>query len=399
MSENIKFKDILHYLEIRDLGDNGCSFLLREGNDPLKMKEYKSESCLISDPALDINFKALFIDKPERFANFLNCVFFYQRNKEISELEFLVGDFHVIGDKYNLNRLNADIACKGKIKEINNNTNQIIDVKETLLDVEVQINWIEDIDNIIFEYGSVIRYHYSDKIREAQIEESLKRGEKDSKNKKRIYLDTLVIAFIIGNKKTSSKEINLIKDDENAPIVLDMFNFVEINVFNEYYYIKNSKKSPLLGQLSKDGQDWIKLISLRSWTKIGEGSYKHIFPKLLQGHKYSSNNYINDTILELIHGNKWLKEVDLKFENFGNQIRKTEQAKFKIVKAYLYFYFQQNINNYTFERKYTIEEIEDILKEESDPEMLNEEIIKNFILALKGKGVIPEPLYLNKKIK
>ena len=356
------------------------------------MKEYKAEDCLISDPAWDINFKALFIDKPERFANFLNCVFFLPRNKEISELEFLVGDFHVIGDKYDLNRLSADIACKGKIKEINNdnNNNKIINVKETLLDVEVQINWIEDIDNILFEYGSVLRYHYTNKIREAQKEENLKKGEKDPKNKKRIYLDTLVIAFIIGNKKTKSNEINLIKSDHNVPIELSMFNIVEINVFNEYYYIKNWKESPLLGRLSKDGQDWIKLLSLRSWTKIKEGTYKYIFPKLSQGHKYSSNNYINDTILELIHGNKWLNEVDLKFENYGNEIRKIDNARFKIVKAYLYFYFQQNINIFTFERKYTIEEIEDILEEESEPKMFNEEIIKNFIQALKEKGVIPE---------
>ena len=392
MNENKKFQDILHYLQIRDLGDNGCSFLLGEGNNPFLMKVYKSEGCLISDPALDINFKALFIDKPERFANFLNCVFFLPRNKEISELEFLVGDFHVIGDKYDLNRLSADIACKGKIKEINNdnNNNKIINVKETLLDVEVQINWIEDIDNILFEYGSVLRYHYTNKIREAQKEENLKKGEKDPKNKKRIYLDTLVIAFIIGNKKTKSNEINLIKSDHNVPIELSMFNIVEINVFNEYYYIKNWKESPLLGRLSKDGQDWIKLLSLRSWAKIKEGTYKYIFPKLSQGHKYSSNNYINDTILELIHGNKWLNEVDLKFENYGNEIRKIDNARFKIVKAYLYFYFQQNINIFTFERKYTIEEIEDILEEESEPKMFNEEIIKNFIQALKEKGVIPE---------
>ena len=392
MNENKKFQNILHYLQIRDLGDNGCSFLLGEGNNPFLMKVYKSEGCLISDPALDINFKALFIDKPERFANFLNCVFFLPRNKEISELEFLVGDFHVIGDKYDLNRLSADIACKGKIKEINNdnNNNKIINVKETLLDVEVQINWIEDIDNILFEYGSVLRYHYTNKIREAQKEENLKKGEKDPKNKKRIYLDTLVIAFIIGNKKTKSNEINLIKSDHNVPIELSMFNIVEINVFNEYYYIKNWKESPLLGRLSKDGQDWIKLLSLRSWAKIKEGTYKYIFPKLSQGHKYSSNNYINDTILELIHGNKWLNEVDLKFENYGNEIRKIDNARFKIVKAYLYFYFQQNINIFTFERKYTIEEIEDILEEESEPKMFNEEIIKNFIQALKEKGVIPE---------
>lgn len=388
MSENGKFKDILHYLEIRDLGDKGCSFLLCERNNFFKMKEYKAEDCLISDPAWDINFKALFIDKPERFANFLNCVFFHPRNKEISQLEFLVGDFHVIGIKYDLNRLSADIACKGKIKEINKD-NQIIDGKETLLDIEVQINLIGNLDNRLFEYGSVLRYKYANKIREEQKEENSKKGGKKLKNE-RIYLDTLVIAFIIGNKKTKSNEIKLIKESDGNPVKLNMFNIVEINVFNEYDLIKISRTSPLLGQLSKDGQDWIKLLSLRSWTKIGKKTYKYIFPKLPEGHKYSSNNYINDTILELIHGNKWLNEVDLKFENYGNEIRKIDNARFKIVKAYLYFYFQQNINIFTFERKYTIEEIEDILEEESEPKMFNEEIIKNFIQALKEKGVIPE---------
>ena len=325
MSEKGKFKDILHYLEIRDLGDNGCSFLLCEGNNISKMEEYKTEECLIADPALDINFKALFIEKPERFANFLNCVFFYQRNKEISELEFLVGDFHIIGDKYNLNRLNADIACKGKIKEISKNDQKII--KDTLLDIEIQINWIEDNDNILFEYGSELTYKSDNKIREEQKEKKTKIGKKEQKSKKRIYLDTLVIAFIIGNKKTKSTEIKLIKgnDGKDTSIELNMFNIVEINVFNEYDLLKSSLKSPLLGQLSKDGQDWIKLISLRSWTKIGKDSYKYIFPKLLQGHRYSSNDYINETILELIHGNKLLNEIDLKFEN--------------LIKKNLYFFF------------------------------------------------------------
>lgn len=389
MSEKGKFIDILHYLEIRDLGDNGCAFLLCEGNNLLKMKEYKIEECLIADPALDINFKALFIDKPERFANFLNCVFFNQRNKEISELEFLVGDFHVIGDKFNLNRLSADIACKGKIKELSKNDQTI--VKDTFLDIEVQINWIEDLDNILFEYGSVLGYKYDNKIREEQKEEASKIGKKEQKSNKRIYLDTLVIAFIIGNKKTKSTEIKLIKgnDDKDTSIELNMFNIVEINVFNEYDLLKSSLKSPLLGQLSKDGQDWIKLLSLRSWTKIGKGSYKYIFPKLLQGHRYSSNDYINETILELIHGNKLLNEVDLKFENYGDQIRKTENAKFKIAKAYFYFYIHKSIDGYTFERKYTVEEIKDILDEQIEPIMYDEEVMKKFIIALKEKKIVP----------
>ena len=390
MSENGKFKDILHYLEIRDLGDKGCSFLLCERNNFFKMKEYKAEDCLISDPAWDINFKALFIDKPERFANFLNCVFFHPRNKEISQLEFLVGDFHVIGIKYDLNRLSADIACKGKIKEINKD-NQIIDGKETLLDIEVQINLIGNLDNRLFEYGSVLRYKYANKIREEQKEENSKKGGKKLKNE-RIYLDTLVIAFIIGNKKAKSNEIKLIKESDGNPVKLNMFNIVEINVFNEYELIKISRTSPLLGQLSKDGQDWIKLLSLRSWTKIGKKTYKYIFPKLPEGHKYSSNNYINEAILELIHGNKYLDEIDLNFENYANELLEKEKARFKIVKAYYYFYINHNIDNYIFESEYCIDDIEDILNNEIESEMLKDEIMKNFILALEKKGIVLKEL-------
>ena len=360
ISQKEIYNNILYFLEIKDLGEKGYEFLINEKNNFFKPELYKTEISLIRDPALDLNFKSLFIDKPERFSNFLNCVFFYHKNKEISDLNYLEGDFRLIGDIYHLNNLKADIACKGKIKDLIKNKEKI-NTKDTLLDIEIQINWIENVDN----YFDII---------------------KENKNKKIIYLDTLVIAFIIG-KNNKSNEIKLIKGKNDSNIELNIFNIVEINFFNEFDLIQNSIKSPLLGYLSKDGQDWIKLISLRSWSKIGKGSYKYIFPKLLLGHKYCSNDYINETILELINGNKLLNKVDLMFENHGNEIRKIERARFKIVKAYLNFYFNKNINVNIFERIYSIEEIEDILKEQIESEMFNEEIMKNFISILVERKI------------
>ena len=117
------------------------------------------------------------------------------------------------------------------------------------------------------------------------------------------------------------------------------------------------------------------ILSLRSWTKIGKKTYKYIFPKLPEGHKYSSNNYINEAILELIHGNKYLDEIDLNFENYANELLEKEKARFKIVKAYYYFYINHNIDNYIFESEYCIDDIEDILNNEIESEMLKDEMI------------------------
>ena len=92
---------------------------------------------------------------------------------EISDIEYLVGDFNAIGEKYGLNCLHADIACKGTLKQKNKKN-----TKETLLDVEIQINWLEDMDDKLFEYGSLLRNDYSNKINEERMHK--KKDEKDN---------------------------------------------------------------------------------------------------------------------------------------------------------------------------------------------------------------------------
>ena len=56
---------------------------------------------------------------------------------EISEIEFLNGEYNVIGRAFNINTLRDDIACKGKIKSLSN-----LNDNNTLLDVDIQINWL-----------------------------------------------------------------------------------------------------------------------------------------------------------------------------------------------------------------------------------------------------------------
>ena len=172
MSEEGIYNDIFHYLKFNHLVESDKKFYLFDVKTGFS-QEYKAQSCLIPDPAIDSNFKSIFSNKSKRFENFLNSVYFIPKDMEISDIEYLVGDFNAIGEKYGLNCLHADIACKGTLKQKNKKN-----TKETLLDVEIQINWLEDMDDKLFEYGSLLRNDYSNKINEERIHK--KKDEKDN---------------------------------------------------------------------------------------------------------------------------------------------------------------------------------------------------------------------------
>ena len=133
MSEEGIYNDIFHYLKFNHLEESDKKFYLFDVKTG-SSQEYKAQSCLIPDPAIDSNFKSIFSNKSKRFENFLNSVYFIPKDMEISDIEYLVGDFNTIGEKYGLNCLHADIACKGTLKQKNKKN-----TKETLLDVEIQI--------------------------------------------------------------------------------------------------------------------------------------------------------------------------------------------------------------------------------------------------------------------
>ena len=81
------------------------------------------------------------------------------------------------------------------------------------------------------------------------------------------------------------------------------FQIVEIHLFYEVEKIITGNFKTLFGStLSKDGQDWLKLIGLGCWAKKSEENIKYLLPKLSGNQKYNKNKYINDAIITLING-------------------------------------------------------------------------------------------------
>ena len=267
-----EFYDLLHYLTgDYEKKNEGYFFYLNCPEDPRKIVYYDTtDIILIPDPALDANFKAIFLNRSKRFENFLNCIYFNPNDLEISDIEFISGEFTKIGSIYNINNLRANIACKGKIRKKNAEKKDDI-----LLDVEMQINWIEKSDDKSFEYGSVLRNHYSNKIREQHFLEKMEENKKikdegnmiKKKKEERVFLDTLVIGLILDDKSMNkSSIIKLIKEKiDGTTIAIDNIKILEINLFS---LMKKFMKAKLFGKtISKEGFDWIKFICLRTWEK------------------------------------------------------------------------------------------------------------------------------------
>ena len=427
IDSNDKYKeDIFHYLGSVFWEDkNGYHFTLYDESKKDKILIYDTkEAVLIADPGYDASFKAIFLNKSERFINFLNSVFFKQNNIEIKDLNFLVGEFNEIGNAYNMNSLRADITCKGIVQNLNNLNNNV-----TLINVEVQLNWIENLDDRLFEYGSLLRNSYTNKIREEDInkiknkEKEEKELIKDDKKKKehipRKYYDTIVIAFILDEKKNdkNSNHIKFIKTEtNNITIELHMLNIIEINVFKEWDSIFIGKKNILFGKpISEDGKDWIKLISLKKWAKKHERNFaKYYFPKC---GNYSKNKFINETIVELILGNRILlqmyREIEYTMDEIAFYARKEgekegikqglelgiqqgiqqgineDEKKSQLYTAYFVYFNskkEEALNQLPFFYKYTREEVYDILKEKMNPNFLDKVIIDNFINFLIKKN-------------
>ena len=263
-----------------------------------------------------------------------------------------------------------------------------------------------------------------------KMKKTIKKVKKKKKiDYKRVYLDTLCIAFIINDSKNESNEIQLCKTNGTISKKLDTLKIIEINVFKEWYNLLFGNESKILGKLSKDGKDWIKLLSLRSWAKKGnKPSPKYLFPKLLENHKYSSNEYIQETIKELIVGNRMILALYSSIEDFGDQMeilgekkgkkegkeeglkegkeeglkegkeiglkegkkigQDLERKKSQIQCAYYWFYFKRNIDDFSFDYKYDFTELNLILQENIKKDMLDEETISKFIKALENKKVI-----------
>ena len=370
-----KNDDIFHYLDVIDVNEQEYSFVLRDKYDSLQSLIYNTEKCDIADPSIDSNFKVIFINKPERFKNFLNSVHFWPNGMEISNIEFPIGYFNTIGYIYNFNYLPANMGCKGKLKINDENY-----LKETLLDIEIKINWVPNLD------------------------------ESKGKDKKRVYLNTLVISLILGNENNNLNDIKMTKNEKGQnPYELNNLYIVEINLFKEWNSINSTGLSQIYtNNLSKDREDWIKLICLKMWAKKKEGSFgKYEFPKLLNGDKYSPNQFIDETIHELINGNRMIsllyEQVEIAMETeknngieIGRKIKEDKNKKNDLVNSFFFFLRLGDLNNFNFEYKYNSIEIIEILRKKLDPES-NIDIIKKFIEALRKKKelLLNEYLLLN----
>ncbi len=166
--------DIFHYLtgKYSITNEGNYKFVLRD-EEKKKSIYYESESVPIADPALDSNFKAIFLNKTERTKNFLNNIYFIPNEMEINKIDFISSDYYEIGKRFNLNSLKPDIVCKGILK------NGIT----ILIDIEIQINWKIFLDDKYIEYGSILRI--SDTNHEVEKKRALSYEKKKKKKKKK----------------------------------------------------------------------------------------------------------------------------------------------------------------------------------------------------------------------
>ena len=169
-------------------------------------------------------------------------------------------------------------------------------------------------------------------------------------------------------------------------------------------------------KISKDAKDWIKLICLRSWAKKKKPSFsKYVFPKLLEGHRYSTNKYIEETINELIDGNRiiltnyyevenYIKEIEKKGEEKGIKIGIEKGIKIGIEKgkniqkekvkesqlqcAFYIFYFTKNIDKFYFDYNYKMEDVLLFLVQKVDAVKPREDEMNMFIDALTKRKLI-----------
>ena len=395
----IKYDDIFHYLTGKYTKRRGIfRFYLNNEEYPLDQTFYETtETVLVSDPALDANFKSIFLNHAERLENFLNEIYFIPNNMKISHIKFLPGEFNQIGTIYNLITLRADIACKAKVCELDR-YNNIKEEKTTLLDIEIQINWIEKLDDKLLEYGTLLRNSYSNQKRKEQYLQSKKEegnkknqhAQTGAKKNKRVYIDTLVIALILD--KQSFYETNYIKlvREKIDTSTIDMNN-IKILEINSFKVLENPFLPPkTFGNLSKDGKDWIKLITLRTWAeKDNDSIARYEIPKLKFGHKYSQNNHINDAIYELTLENKMqltlytqVQEYMDRLKEEGIKLGKEEAEKeAKLTLAYLFFLNGLDLKQYNLKYTYKKKDIPLILKKEPNLN-LDKKNIENFILAL-----------------
>ena len=378
------YNDLFHYLTGNCYEDkNGHQIFYLYNSDNAHYAYYTSDGYfLIDDPAVDSSFKHLFLNNPIRLKTFLNEIYFEQNNMKIIELNYMVGEFYDIGKRYNLDTLKSDIACKAKI----------IGEKNILINIEIQINWLSNLDDRLFEYGACIRNANSNVETKKEQERLNKSGKKQKA--KRIFNDVIVIGLLITNTVSDNTHTNQIdlwrkKNNNNNRTLVPGFNILEINVCEIVDEIKRKKDVKLFDNyITKNGADWLKLIGLRFWAKKKDGSLgQYIFPKIKKNEIYSQNNYINEVISELIEGSDFdincFSQLEEVFSNNYHLARKTTQLEYLYI---LLLKGSKDLLKYLpIELKYTEKEVTEIMFKRNSIRL---DILQELINYLKERGCI-----------
>ena len=378
------YNDLFHYLTGNCYEDkNGHQIFYLYNSDNAHYAYYTSDGYfLIDDPAVDSSFKHLFLNNPIRLTTFLNEIYFEQNNMKIIELNYMVGEFYDIGKRYNLDTLKSDIACKAKI----------IGEKNILINIEIQINWLSNLDDRLFEYGACIRNANSNVETKKEQERLNKSGKKQKA--KRIFNDVIVIGLLITNTVSDNTHTNQIdlwrkKNNNNNRTLVPGFNILEINVCEIVDEIKRKKDVKLFDNyITKNGADWLKLIGLRFWAKKKDGSLgQYIFPKIKKNEIYSQNNYINEVISELIEGSDFdincFSQLEEVFSNNYHLARKTTQLEYLYI---LLLKGSKDLLKYLpIELKYTEKEVTEIMFKRNSIRL---DILQELINYLKERGCI-----------
>jgi len=378
------YNDLFHYLTGDCYEDkNGHQIFYLYNSDNAHYAYYTSDGYfLIDDPAVDSSFKHLFLNNPIRLTTFLNEIYFEQNNMKIIELNYMVGEFYDIGKRYNLDTLKSDIACKAKI----------IGEKNILINIEIQINWLSNLDDRLFEYGACIRNANSNVETKKEQERLNKSGKKQKA--KRIFNDVIVIGLLITNTVSDNTHTNQIdlwrkKNNNNNRTLVPGFNILEINVCEIVDEIKRKKDVKLFDNyITKNGADWLKLIGLRFWAKKKDGSLgQYIFPKIKKNEIYSQNNYINEVISELIEGSDFdincFSQLEEVFSNNYHLARKTTQLEYLYI---LLLKGSKDLLKYLpIELKYTEKEVTEIMFKRNSIRL---DILQELINYLKERGCI-----------
>ena len=378
------YNDLFHYLTGDCYEDqSGHQIFYLYNSENAHYAYYTSDGYfLIDDPSVDSSFKHLFLNNPVRLKAFLNEIYFEQNDMKIIELDYMIGEFYDIGKRFNIDSLKSDIACKAKI----------IGSKKILINIEIQINWLSNLDDRLFEYGACIRNANSNVETKKEQERLNKSGKKQKA--KRIFNDVIVIGLLITNTVSDNTHTNQIdlwrkKNNNNNRTLVPGFNILEINVCEIVDEIKRKKDVKLFDNyITKNGADWLKLIGLRFWAKKKDGSLgQYIFPKIKKNEIYSQNNYINEVISELIEGSDFdincFSQLEEVFSNNYHLARKTTQLEYLYI---LLLKGSKDLLKYLpIELKYTEKEVTEIMFKRNSIRL---DILQELINYLKERGCI-----------